>query len=182
VKFIAKEIKDCYEIFPREITDLRGKLVKTFHEEIFKEKGLENQFVEEYFSVSQKGVLRGLHVQLPPQACKKLLYCINGRVLDVLVDLRINSPCYGKPICFEVSADKANVLYIPEGIAHGFYVLSDTSTIVCKMSKVYAPEYDTGISWKSVDIWPTDNPILSEKDKNLPLLKNFNSPFEFDQK
>jgi len=179
VKFIETEIKDCYEIFPREMTDLRGKLVKTFHEGMFKDKGLETHFAEEYFSVSQKGVLRGLHLQFPPYAYSKLFYCIDGSVLDVLVDLRRGSPCYGKAVCFDISADKANVLYIPEGIAHGFYVVSHNATIICKTSTVYTPGSDGGISWKSVNIWPTDNPILSDKDKNLPLLKDFVSPFKF---
>jgi len=179
MKFIPTEVKDCYEIFPQEFSDQRGKLVKTFHEGMFKEKGLGANFAEEYFSVSQKGVLRGLHFQLPPHAYSKLFYCINGAVLDVLVDLRVGSPCYGKALCFDLSADKANVLYIPEGIAHGFYVVSDGATIVCKTSTVYAPEHDAGISWKSVDMWPTDNPMLSDKDKRLPLLQDFVSPFKF---
>lgn len=179
MEFLETQIRGCYEIIPRHVTDLRGRLVKTLHEEMFHEKGLVAHFAEEYYSVSKKGVLRGLHFQIPPCAYEKLIYCIDGQILDVLVDLRVGSPTYGESISFDLSSKIGNILYIPEGIAHGFYVVSDMAIIVCKTTTVYASLYDKGILWSSVDVWPTNNPILSEKDKQLPLLKDFINPFIF---
>lgn len=179
MKCIETPIPGCYELLLKEIIDVRGKFVKTFHKQMFSENKLETNFAEEYYSISKKGVLRGLHLQLPPYASTKLVYCIEGAIFDVLVDLRRESPYYGKPVSFDLADNKATALYIPTGVAHAFYVLSDQATVISKASTLYAPEYDAGILWKSITVWPTDNPLLSEKDKHLPLLDNFVSPFTY---
>jgi len=177
MQFITTSIPGCYEIYPQVINDHRGKFVKTFHGESFKKNKLTTDFVEEYFSVSKKSVLRGMHFQLPPHAHIKLVYCIEGEVLDVLVDLRLGSPAYGNPIKFHLSSVKYNALYIPIGVAHGFYSLSDNTTMVYKTSTAHAADYEAGILWKSFDIWPDANPILSVRDNNHPLFADFVSPF-----
>ena len=178
MQFIETSIPDCYEIIPRVIEDNRGKFVKTFHKNTFIENGLESNFAEEYFSVSQKNVLRGMHFQLPPHAHVKLVYCSDGEVLDVLVDLRVGSPVYGKAVKFNLSAEKANILYIPIGVAHGFYTLSEMATMIYKTSTVHNASCDCGILWNSFDVWKVEAPILSDRDKGHKCLKDFISPFK----
>lgn len=174
------KIPGCYQINPFVFRDERGSFVKTFHAEIFKEYQLDTNFAEEYYSVSHHNVLRGLHFQLPPREHTKMVYCVQGKVIDAVVDLRVGSPTYGKFETFELSAEKANIIYIPPGLAHGFYVTSETAIIVYKVSTVYAPEQDTGILWNSVDIpWQTEEPILSHRDSNFVAFADFDSPFEY---
>lgn len=182
MNFIKTHILDCYEIYPKIIKDNRGYFVKTFQENIFREYGLEANFAEEYYSVSKQKVLRGMHFQLPPHAHVKLVYCIEGEVFDVLVDLRINSPFYGKAFSFNLSSEKGNILYIPIGVAHGFYTLSENAVMVYKTSTIHVPECDAGIRWDSFDLWSDNNPILSERDKNHPYFKDFASPFKIYEK
>ncbi|NBC81821.1 MAG: dTDP-4-dehydrorhamnose 3,5-epimerase [Bacteroidetes bacterium] len=171
-------IEGCYEIKPRVFQDNRGKFIKIFHEGLFKENNLVGHFEEEYISESEKGVLRGLHFQTPPYAHVKVVSCIYGKILDVVVDIRKDSSTYGQAYSIELSSEKNNMLYVPEGLAHGFYVLSDKALFLSMNSKKYAPDYDSGIRWDSFDFdWPDKDPILSEKDKNLPELKNYKSPF-----
>lgn len=171
----------CYELQPRVLGDQRGRFVKTFHQDWFAEHGLKTDFAEQYYSVSQRGVVRGLHFQLPPHDHVKLVYCTAGGVLDVAVDLRRQSPSYGKFVCIELSAQQSNMVYLDSGLAHGFYTLSDTATLVYNVTAVYAPAHDTGIRWDSVGIpWPDDAPILSERDQGFPSLAEFDSPFIFD--
>jgi len=130
----------CFELSPDVYNDNRGLFVKTFQKNIFRDFGLEFDFEEEYYSCSKKGVLRGLHFQLPPHEHSKLVYCIEGNVFDAVVDLRINSMTYGEYVTVELSAKKANMLYVPPGLAHGFYVLSKRATMVYKVSTVYSPK------------------------------------------
>ncbi len=139
------KIPGCFEITPQIFKDERGMFVKTFHKDVFKEHGLETGFVEEYYSFSCKGVLRGLHFQLPPKDHVKLVYCVSGEVLDAVVDLRVGSPTYGQFELFEVSAEKANMIYIPKGLAHGFYVESENAIMMYKVTTVYSPDHDTGL-------------------------------------
>ena len=173
-------IQGCYEILPRVFKDGRGSFVKTFHQEVFAKHQLETEFAEEYYSVSYQNVLRGLHFQLPPHAHTKIVYCVLGQVIDAVVDLRVGSPTYGQFATFDVSAEKANIIYIPPGLAHGFYVTSETAIMMYKVSTVYAPESDTGIRWDSVGInWPSPNPIVSERDSGFVALSDFTSPFVY---
>ncbi len=179
---IIKEtaIPGCYELTPRILSDERGVFVKTFHEGIFKEHGLTTDWREEYYSVSRRGVLRGLHFQLPPHDHDKLVYCTAGVVLDAVADLRKGSPAYGGHVMLELSAEKGNMLYIPRGLAHGFYVKSEAATMMYKVSSVYAPEHDAGILWNSAGIpWPDENPILSDRDRQLPAAHQLQCLFSF---
>lgn len=171
-------IPGCFEIFPKVFKDARGLFVKTFHKEIFLEHGLETEWAEEYYSISFKGVLRGLHFQLPPHDHNKLVYCPVGKVMDVVVDLRQGSPAFGQHAAFFLDAEQCNMIYIPKGLAHGFYTLTDTSIMMYKVSRVYAPEHDTGILWSSVGIaWPDHAPVMSERDKKFPAFCDFVTPF-----
>ncbi|WP_303817483.1 dTDP-4-dehydrorhamnose 3,5-epimerase [Selenomonas ruminantium] len=166
------------EIQSDVLIDNRGCFIKTVHEEWYREMGVPFSYAEEYCSTSQKGVLRGLHFQLPPKEHSKLVYCSAGKILDVAVDLRKSSPTYGQYQMVELSGEKGNMVFIPKGFAHGFYTLSDVATIVCKQSNVFDAQADSGIRWDSVGIpWPAQNPILSDKDKKHVRLEDFISPF-----
>lgn len=180
MRIVPTKISGCYQIFPQIHSDLRGVFVKTLHAPTFEKWGLCSEFSEEYYSTSIKNVLRGLHFQLPPDDHVKLVYCISGVVKDVLVDLRIGSPTYGEHLCIELSSEIGNAMYIPTGIAHGFWVLSSSSTMVYKTSTVHSPSCDSGIRWDSAGIvWPSDDLIISDRDKTLTSLENFSSPFIF---
>ena len=168
----------CYELQPVVRGDSRGSFVKTFHNEAFNELGLATNFTEEYYSTSVKNVLRGMHFQIPPADHVKLVYCIFGTVMDVVVDLRKNSATFGKHQIFQLDSDKGNMIYIPKGLAHGFLTLSDKAIMVYNVTSIYSPENDKGILWNSCGIdWKCKNPILSERDKKHPAFDEFESPF-----
>ena len=143
--------------------------------------GVTTQFVQDNHSFStQKGVVRGLHFQLPPHAQAKLVRVIRGTVFDVAVDLRTESPTYGKWLGFELTAENFNMLYVPRGFAHGYCTLEDNTEFMYKCDNFYAPESDTGLRWNDPTIkinWPVKDPILSDKDKDTPFFKDFESPF-----
>lgn len=173
-------IPDCFEVQPRIFSDARGRFVKVFHKENFRELGLATNFVEEYYSSSHFGVIRGLHFQSPPVDHVKLIYCVQGEVFDVVLDLRVGSPTYGKTYTCTLGAELGNYLYVPKGLAHGFCVTSEKATLIYKVSSVYSPLHDTGILWNSANInWPTDRPQLSDRDMNLPRFEEFVSPFVY---
>ncbi|MEG4330952.1 dTDP-4-dehydrorhamnose 3,5-epimerase [Microcoleus sp. AT9_A2] len=174
------KLPGCYELQPKVFKDHRGTFVKTFHEEVFKKYQLNINFAEEYYSFSHQNVFRGLHFQMPPKDHTKMVYCVQGEVIDAVVDLRVGSPTYGKCETFSLTAEKANIIYIPPGFAHGFYVLSETAIMMYKVSTVYSPEQDTGIHWNSVGVvWPIPNPIVSKRDNEFVALSDFNSPFVY---
>ncbi|MDY6786429.1 MAG: dTDP-4-dehydrorhamnose 3,5-epimerase [Cyanobacteriota bacterium] len=174
------QIPGCYQIFPAIRRDTRGKFVKVFHQEMFERENLNFNLAEEYYSVSERNVLRGLHFQIPPRDHTKLVYCLVGEILDAVVDLRLNSPTYGKWQLFELSAERANILYLPPGLAHGFYVTSQQAIMVYNVSTVYAPECDSGILWNSVGIpWKCNEPIVSERDRQFVPFSEFKSPFVY---
>lgn len=176
------EIAGCYELFPNVFKDERGVFVKTFHREVFKENGLDVDFAEEYYSISKKNVLRGLHFQFPPMEHTKMVYCTEGTVMDAVVDLRVGSPTYLRHLTFELSAEKANIIYIPPGLAHGFYVLSEYATVHYKVTSVYSPQHDSGILWSSAGIpWPGSSPLISKRDSEFLSLSEFTSPFRFKE-
>jgi dTDP-4-dehydrorhamnose 3,5-epimerase len=175
------KIAGCFELQPKVFEDARGRFVKIFHEQAFKEQGLETNFVEEYYSVSYKNVIRGMHFQLPPMDHVKMVYCVQGEVLDAVVDLRIGSPTYGEYALFELSAAKANSIYIPKGMAHGFCVRSEQAIMVYKVSSIYSPAHDAGILWDSLGIaWPMKDAILSARDRGFLALGQFESPFRYE--
>lgn len=176
-------IPGCFEITPNIFTDNRGSFIKTFHRDLFEQQGLEVEWREEYYSTSFKGVLRGLHFQLPPHDHAKLVYCTSGEVLDVVLDLRIGSPAYGTHAMIRLDSIDARMIYIPKGCAHGFYTLSEQATMMYKVSTVYAPAHDSGLLWNSVGIpWPDIDPILSDRDKRFPTFAEFSTnPFKYGQ-
>lgn len=181
-ELIPVHLPGVFLLKPRVIEDLRGRFVKTLHEGFFTDNALESHFVEEYYSVSRPGVLRGLHFQLPPMDHVKMVYAVAGSVLDAVVDLRKGSPSYGQHALIELSAERGEILYIPKGLAHGFYVHgAEEATLIYKVSTVYSPEHDAGILWNSADIpWPNASPVLSPRDGAFPMLQDFSSPFNFD--
>ncbi len=179
-EFRSLPLSGCFEIQPKIFKDQRGTFVKTFHVDLFAQHGLNTEWKEEYYSVSHNGVLRGLHFQLPPHDHEKLVYCPSGSVLDAVVDLRKGSPTFAHHALITLSADKANMIYIPRGLAHGFYTLSESATVMYKVATVYAPEHDTGIRWDSAGIpWPSNNPVISDRDSKFIRLDDFKSPFVF---
>ena len=135
---------------PKVFTDDRGTFVKTFHNSMFRELGLPFEAREEFFSISHRHVLRGLHFQVPPADHVKIVYCLAGAVLDVVVDLRRQSPTRGRFHVGELSAATRRILYIPTGLAHGFLTLTDDALMVYNTSTVYDPACDQGIRWGSI--------------------------------
>lgn len=174
-------IPDCFELKADIKHDRRGRFVKVMHKEELARYGVKAEFVEEYYTVSMKGVVRGMHFQRPPMDHEKLVYCVYGDVLDVVVDLRLGSPTYGKFLSLTLSADNGNMLYVPKGLAHGFCALSETAIMMYKVSSYYSPKHDDGVLWSSVGCdWPVKNPVLSDRDMGFVELKHFDSPFYYE--
>jgi len=170
-EILPTEISGCVEILCNSRQDERGSFVKIYHKNWFERHNLRSNFVEQYYSVSHRNVLRGLHYQKPPAQHAKLICCLEGTVLDAVVDLRKHSPTFGQHILRELSSAASNMLYLAEGLAHGFYVLSERATLVYSVTSTYSPEHDSGIHWQSAGIvWPSDNPIVSKRDQDLPRL------------
>lgn len=163
---------------PRVVDDLRGRFVKTFHRDQFAELGLPTDWREEYFSTSRRGVIRGLHFQSPPHDHAKLVYCLSGRALDVVVDLREGSPTYGRHVAVELDADRCQGMVMPAGMAHGFAALTDQVVMAYKVTSVHAPANDCGILWSSLGIdWGVADPIVSDRDRAHPPFEAFRTPF-----
>lgn len=180
--FVAEPLPGAKILRPFVFEDERGNFVKTFHEEQLAEHGIKMVVREEFFSTSAAGVLRGMHFQLPPQAHQKLVYCISGRVLDVLLDLRRESPTFGQSVGFELSADNRHVIHIPVGFAHGFLALENRSCLIYKTDAFHAPTYDAGILWNSFGFdWTLEQmgqaPVISPRDWSHSSFKDFKSPF-----
>ncbi len=165
---------------PFVFEDARGNFVKPFHEDQLAAHGIRIAVREEFFSTSSAGVLRGMHFQIPPAAHQKLVYCLAGRVLDVVLDLRKASPTLGQFAAFELSAANRHIVHIPVGFAHGFLALEDRSCLVYKTDHVHSPAQDAGIHWKSFGFdWPLGglSPITSPRDDAFPPFAEFTSPF-----
>lgn len=169
-------------VHPDVHPDDRGTFVKTYHEPTWQSLGLRTDWVEEYYSVSRQGVLRGLHCQLPPSDHVKVVSCLTGRVFDVVVDLREGSPRYGAAFSIVLDATRPSLVYIPTGLVHGFYTMSPAATVAYRVTSVYDPKCDAGILWSSVNVaWPAACPVVSARDASLPPLDQFDSPFAYDQ-
>ncbi len=154
--------------------DARGRFVKTFHEPSFRDAGLATTFPEHYYSVSARGVLRGMHFQLPPHDHDKLVSCITGEIIDVVLDLRRQSQTYLEHVVMPLSSETGAQAYLPKGVAHGFYVTSESATVLYNVTTTYAPEHDTGILWSSAEIdWPDFEPMVSERDAGFSTLDAF---------
>ena len=162
--------------------DDRGFFLESFKESNFVSNGIDTRFVQDNFSHSVKGVLRGLHYQKNPKAQAKLVIVLRGEIFDVAVDIRKNSPTYGKWVAEVLSEQNHRLLYIPEGFAHGFCVLSEKADVLYKVTNEYSPKDEMGILWNDPEIsitWPIDKPILHEKDSKLPSLKNTDNNFVY---
>lgn len=185
MQFTRTNIPDVIIIEPKVHGDSRGYFVETFRQDKLEEfLGYKLNFTQDNESKSSKGVLRGLHYQLPPYAQTKLVRVINGRVLDVAVDIRKNSPTFGQYVAVELSAENKKQMLIPRGFAHGFVVLEDDTVFAYKVDNYYSPECDRGIAFddKNLNIdWILNKEELnlSQKDKTQPKLKETNDLFEF---
>ena len=174
-QFTRLQIPDVILVTPKVFGDSRGFFIETYKRSDFTEAGIREYFVQDNHSKSQKGVLRGLHYQNHPKAQGKLVRCISGRVFDVCVDIRRSSPTFGKWVGRELDSVAHQALYVPAGFAHGFLTLIETAEVVYKCTDEYAPECEAGIIWNDAEIkidWPLKEPLLSERDRNHPLLKD----------
>ena len=182
MKVEQTSIKDLVVIEPEIFYDSRGYFFESYNQNLFIKKLGDFKFVQDNESKSSKGVLRGFHFQKPPFEQAKLVRCIEGEVLDVALDLRKNSSTYGKHEKVILSGDNKKQFFIPRGFAHAFLVLSETAIFSYKVDNIYAPQSDSGIIWNDPSLlinWAIDDSklIISEKDKSLGVLKNFESPF-----
>lgn len=169
-------IEDVILVTPKVFGDARGFFLESYQKSTFFENGIKVEFNQDNHSKSTKGVLRGLHYQTNPKAQAKLVRCSRGKIFDVAVDIRKNSKTFGKWVGEILSEENKNMLFIPEGFAHGFVVLSDEAELLYKASGEYSPANDRGIKWDDKDIsinWGIDfEPLVSEKDAKQPYLKN----------
>lgn len=175
---ILKELlPGCFLLQPKRFEDQRGLFVKTYHEGLCKTLGVNLDIQEEFYSVSRKNVIRGMHFQLPPHEHDKLVYCTRGAVTDVLLDLR-KGPGYGTAASAELSGENTHLVFIPKGVAHGFLALTDETLMIYKTSTVHVPEFDCGIRWNSFGFdWGINDPIISARDLLHSGLAEFSSPF-----
>lgn len=173
-------IPGLHGVRPRVAVDPRGTFVKVYHRNAFESLGFDFSIAEEYYSASVKGVVRGLHFQLPPHAHDKVVFCLGGTVTDVVVDLRVGSPTYGVAESLHLDGEHGAGVFIPLGCAHGFEVTSDHATLLYMVTTVYEPSADAGIRWDSIPYeWKTGSPIVSPRDGAFPALAEFTSPFAF---
>ena len=180
MNFIKTEIEGLIIIEPRVFEDDRGHFFESYNKDSFVLNGIKQEFVQDNQSLSQKGVLRGLHFQTPPYAQAKLIRVISGSVLDVAVDIRKDSLTYGKHVTIELSATNKKMFLIPEGFAHGFLTLEDNTIFSYKCSNLYNPQSEGALLWNDKDLnisWNTEAPLLSEKDLVASNFKDFVSPF-----
>jgi dTDP-4-dehydrorhamnose 3,5-epimerase len=184
LKFTPQSIPEVILIEPTVHGDDRGYFIETFRQDLLEDAlGYKVDFIQDNESKSTKGVLRGLHYQLPPYTQAKLVRVIEGNVLDVAVDIRRSSPTFGQHVAVELTAQNKHQLFVPHGFAHGFVVLSDSVTFTYKVDNYYAPEYDRGIVFDDSDLaidWqlPLKDLQLSDKDKKQPALANAKDLFE----
>lgn len=186
MKVIDTLLEGVIVIEPNVFGDHRGWFMETFNDLKFSEAGIEVNFVQDNHSFSAaKGTLRGLHYQLDPKAQTKLVRCTQGSIFDVAVDIRRNSPDFGKWFGIELSAENKKQLLVPKGFAHAFITLSDNVEVQYKVDEIYSPENDRGIIWSDTEIgieWPNElTPILSEKDRKAPLLKDAENNFNYGE-
>ncbi len=180
MKIIETGIPDLVEIIPNVFGDERGYFFESYNQKNFAEKGLNMQFVQDNQSLSSRGVLRGLHFQAPPFAQGKLVRVLTGSVLDVAVDIRKGSPTYGQHYSVVLSGENKKMFWIPEGFAHGFATLEDDTIFCYKCTGYYHKEAEGCILWNDPELainWGLDDPMLSEKDQQGELLRNFKTPF-----
>jgi dTDP-4-dehydrorhamnose 3,5-epimerase len=186
MNIIETDLPGVKVIEPKVFGDHRGWFMETYNEQIFKEAGIDLNFVQDNQSFSAaKGTLRGLHYQLNPKAQTKLVRCTRGVIYDVAVDIRKGSPTFGKWFGVELSEENKKQLFIPKGFAHGFMTLAEDVEVQYKVDELYAPECDRGIIWNDPAIgieWPIDiQPVLSAKDEKAPFLKDADNNFVYGE-
>jgi dTDP-4-dehydrorhamnose 3,5-epimerase len=180
LEFIETGIPGCYEVSLQTFDDGRGSFVKTYRRSAFESAGFETDFAECFHTVSWARVLRGMHLQIPPADHAKLVYCTSGAVMDVSLDLRRGSPAFGRYTVIELGAGSANGVYLPRGVAHGFYVRSAPAVMLYHVTSEHVPVLDCGVRWDSFGApWPDRLPGLSARDAALPALRDFVSPFHY---
>jgi dTDP-4-dehydrorhamnose 3,5-epimerase len=180
--FVRLAVPGPVLIKPQIFGDDRGFFLELYKHSEFVRNGIQDHLVQDNFSRSSKGVLRGLHYQKSPKAQGKLVTCIRGTIYDVAVDIRKGSPDFGKWVGMELSEDNKHLLYVPPGFAHGFQVISDTAEVLYKCTDEYSPADDRGIIWNDPSIgvaWPLADPLLSSKDRVHPRLHDCDNNFTF---
>ena len=178
--FEPLRIRDVVAIRPLRNLDDRGYFAEIYRESEFRDAGITASFVQDNLTRSQRGVLRGLHYQLPPHAQGKLVGVVQGRIFDVAVDLRVGGPTYGRWVTRTLDVESGELLWIPPGFAHGYLVLSDTADVFYKVTTEYRAELNRGIRWDDPNLgiqWPIDDPILSETDRRNPTFARAENPF-----
>lgn len=183
MEFRNTAFEGLIEIFPKIWHDSRGYFFETYKQNVFAANGIPFDFVQDNHSFSNRGVLRGLHFQKAPKEQGKLVRAITGKVMDVVADLRPESPTFGQSAKFILDAEDGNMLYVPAGFAHGFLALADT-IFTYKCTTFYDPIADGGVRWNDPDLaidwafeaWGIDNPVISEKDQQLPLFQSLFQP------
>jgi dTDP-4-dehydrorhamnose 3,5-epimerase len=178
IQFTESKLAGCHIVQFPVFHDDRGHFVKTIQSSVFHERGLEGDFRECFYTTSYENVLRGMHFQTPPSDHAKLLYCTEGSIYDVALDLRLGSPTYGKHEVYELSSAASNAVYLPRGIAHGFYVRKAPAVMVYHVTTEHDPAHDAGIRWDSFGAaWPIENPVVSVRDSGFVSFDDFQSPF-----
>jgi len=178
--FEKLEIPEVVLVRPTRHGDARGFFQESYRASAFVAAGIRDAFVQDNLARSTRGVLRGLHYQLPPAAQGKLVGVVRGRVFDVAVDLRVGAPTYGRWVGRTLDADSGELLWIPAGFAHGYVVLSDVADVGYKVTAEYAPELDRGVRWDDPAVgiaWPVTDPVVSSKDAAQPTLALAENPF-----
>lgn len=177
------KIHDVIALKPDRFEDERGFFSETYNRRVLADAGIETEFVQDNHSLSAlPGTLRGLHFQVPPAAQAKLVRVVRGAILDVAVDIRVGSPSYGQHVQCQLSAREWNQVYIPEGFAHGYCTLEPETEVIYKASGYYAPEHDRGLLWSDPELgidWPVSEPLLSEKDRANPTLRELEEYFTY---
>lgn len=180
---IETAVNGVFEIEPKVFGDNRGWFYESYSKEKFEKLGIIAEFVQDNRSFSaQKGTLRGLHCQTNPKAQSKLITCLKGAILDVAVDIRKGSPTYMKWVAVELNEENKKMLFVPKGCLHGFVTLTENVEVSYKVDEFYSPENDRSICFCDPEIgveWGIENPVLSEKDKKAPLLKDSDVAFDF---
>ncbi len=180
MEIIETTIKDVFALKPKVLGDSRGYFYESFRQDVFEKLGLSYQFVQDNQSMSKKGILRGLHFQSPPHEQGKLIRVINGAIIDVVVDIRKDSPTYGQHVKIELNAENKLLFWVPPGFAHGFITLEDDTIVSYKCTAYYNRESEGSIRWNSQSLgieWAVANPQLSEKDREAVLFEDFKSQF-----
>ncbi len=183
IRLSEGKIPGCFNVQFPAFRDTRGLFVKTFQRSLFEQHGLETDFQELFYTTSGRNVLRGMHFQVPPADHAKLVYCTSGSICDIALDLRVGSPTYGQYEVYELTADANNAVYLPTGIAHGFYVRKGPATVVYHVTTEHDPVHDQGLLWNSFDApWPVSNPTISARDASQIPFADFVSPFRYTAK